>query len=289
MKAADYATKHAKGGSRGKCARFVNDSMRAQGIKIWGHGRDVAKNLLKRNDFEQVEYNENYVPQIGDIMSMPSSSKSKHNYGHVAIWNGYRWVSDFVQQKTRGNTAAPNDAYFADIKSGKIKPTIARMKATRKSSEVASKGMMAAAAVPVQNRGQQNFRNKNFTKEKAESIARVAKNIGVDPNDLAAVISFETGGTFNPNIRNPKSSATGLIQFMAGSGGKKGLYYGMTRDQFGRLSFDELMKYVERYFKERGFDGKRKRDVADTYTAVTGYGYRKGSKAYELNSVWDSK
>ena len=76
---------------------------------------------------------------------------------------------------------------------------------------------------------------------------------------------------------------------MAGSGGKKGLYYGMTRDQFGRLSFDEEMKYVERYFKERGFDGKRKRDVADTYTAVTGYGYKERSKAYELNSVWDSK
>ncbi|MCO6514298.1 MAG: hypothetical protein J6589_07515 [Snodgrassella sp.] len=147
------------------------------------------------------------------------------------------------------------------------------------------------ANLPVRTGGkvaQQNFRNKNFTKEKAESIARVAKNIGVDPNDLAAVISFETGGTFNPNIRNPKSSATGLIQFMAGSGGKKGLYYGMTRDQFGGLSFDEQMKYVERYFKERGFDGKRKRDIADTYTAVTGYGYKRGSKAYELNKVWDS-
>ena len=154
VKAANYATKHAKGRSTGKCARFVNDSLRAQGIKIWGHGKDVAKNLLKRNDFEQVEYNENYVPQIGDIMSMPSSSKSKHNYGHVAIWNGYRWVSDFVQQKTRGNTAAPNDAYFADIKSGKIKPTIARMKSTRKSSEVVSKPLMTAAAAPVQNTGQ---------------------------------------------------------------------------------------------------------------------------------------
>ena len=38
-------------------------------LKFGGHGKDVAKNLLKRNDFEQVEYNENYVPQIGDIMS----------------------------------------------------------------------------------------------------------------------------------------------------------------------------------------------------------------------------
>ena len=290
--AAQYATVHAKSGSTGKCARFVNNALRAQGIKIWGHGKDVAGNLLRRGDFEQVVYDSNYVPQIGDIMSMPSSSKSNHNYGHVAIWNGYQWVSDF-RQRARGNTAAPSDAYLADIRSGRIKPTIARMKSTGgATSGIASAVTHGAAAAtsttPVAFKATQNFSNKNFTKEKAESIARVAKNIGVDPNDLAAVISFETGGTFNPNARNPKSSATGLIQFMAGSGGKKGLYYGMTRDQFGGLSFDEQMKYVERYFRERGFDGRRKRDVADTYTAVTGYGYREGSKAYELNSKWDS-
>lgn len=127
--AAQYATVHAKSGSTGKCALFVNNALRAQGIKIWGHGKDVAGNLLKRGDFDQVVYDSNYVPQIGDIMSMPSSSKSKHNYGHVAIWNGYQWVSDF-RQRARGNTAAPSDAYFADIKSGRIKPTIARMKST---------------------------------------------------------------------------------------------------------------------------------------------------------------
>ncbi len=286
-KAADYATKHALPRSNKDCAKYVNRSFRAQGINVWGHGEDVAKNLIATGKFQSIAYNDKYIAQKGDVMSIPSIAG--HPHGHAAIFNGEYWVSDYIQTKKRGNTAAPGDDYFAAIKAGKITPVIARMKATRESSEVVSKGRMTAAAAPVQNTGQQNFRNKNFTKEKAESIARVAKNIGVDPNDLAAVISFETGGTFNPNIRNPNSSATGLIQFMAGSGGKKGLYYGMTRDQFGRLSFDEQMKYVERYFKERGFDGKRKRDVADTYTAVTGYGYRKGSKAYELNSVWDSK
>ena len=135
---------------------------------------------------------------------------------------------------------------------------------------------------------QASFKNKHFTKEKAESIARVANQIGVDPNDLAAVISFETAGTFSPSVKNPKSSATGLIQFMSGTGGTKGKYYGMSRDQFSSLSFDEQMQYVKKYFQERGFNGKKKRDVADTYTAVTGYGYKRGSKAYQLNKVWDS-
>lgn len=138
----------------------------------------------------------------------------------------------------------------------------------------------------------QKYSSKAFTPEKATVISRVAKNIGVNPNDLAAVISFETGGTFDPSIRNKNSSATGLIQFMEGSGGTKGQYYGMSRDKFGLLSFGEQMKYVERYFKERssnfraGNEGKN--TVGDVYGAVTGWGYKAGTKAYELNKVWDS-
>lgn len=124
--------------------------------------------------------------------------------------------------------------------------------------------------------------------DKQNSISRVAKNIGVDPNDLASIISFETSGTFNPNIRNPRSSATGLIQFMSGTGGTAGKYYGMTRDQFGALSFDEQMNYVEKYYKARGFNGQKKRSLADAYTAVSGYGYKRGSKAYKLNEKWDT-
>lgn len=141
----------------------------------------------------------------------------------------------------------------------------------------------------------------NFNLDKAASIARVARNIGVNPNDLAAVISFETGGTFSPSAKNPLSSATGLIQFMKGSGGTKGKYYGMSREKFGSLSFDEQMNYVEKYFKDRdkrfraGNEGKN--TVADVYTAVTGYGYKdvpkynkKGNRIdpYFLNRVWDS-
>ncbi|MDT1857141.1 hypothetical protein FPK33_19840, partial [Acinetobacter baumannii] len=89
----------------------------------------------------------------------------------------------------------------------------------------------------------QKYKSKNFTSNKAKTIEAVAKSIGVDPNDLAAVISFETAGTFSPSAKNPKSSATGLIQFMEGSGGTKGKYYGMSRKKFASLSFDEQMVY----------------------------------------------
>lgn len=143
----------------------------------------------------------------------------------------------------------------------------------------------------------QKYSSKAFTPEKAASIARVAKNIGVNPDDLAAVISFETGGTFSPNARNKGSSATGLIQFMGKGATKRGgynngKYYGMSRDQFGALSFDEQMNFVEKYFKERssrfraGNEGKN--TTGDVYGAVTGYGYKRGSEAYRLNQVWDS-
>lgn len=136
------------------------------------------------------------------------------------------------------------------------------------------------------------FSSKAFTPDKAASIARVAKNIGVNPNDLASVISFETGGTFSPSAKNSKSSATGLIQFMSGSGGTKGQYYGMSRDKFASLSFDQQMNYVEKYFKERSTrfraGNESQNTVGDVYGAVTGYGYKRGTQAYELNKVWDS-
>lgn len=125
---------------------------------------------------------------------------------------------------------------------------------------------------------------KGVSKEKLKSIAAVAERIGVDPNHLAAVISFETSGTFNPAIKNKDSSATGLIQFMEKTA--KGL--GTTTADLRRMSFDEQMLYVEKYFKQRGFKKGKAQTLGDVYGAVTGYGYKRGTEAYERNKVWDS-
>lgn len=127
---------------------------------------------------------------------------------------------------------------------------------------------------------------RGFSADKAKVIERVAAEIGMEPNDLAQIISFETGGTFDTNARNPKSSATGLIQKMKDPDGN---YYGKTRDELGAMSFeDQMEKVVKRYFQERGFSDGRTHSLADGYEAVAGSGYKKGSQAYELNKVWDA-
>lgn len=129
-----------------------------------------------------------------------------------------------------------------------------------------------------------------------KSILWGANELGINPNYLASVISFETGKTFSTNARHPKTSATGLIQFMEDADGKyDGKYYGMTRNQFGALPPMEQMEYVVKFLRMKGV--KPNASLGKIYDAVTGTGYKdipkynkKGERvdAYHLNRVWDA-
>ena len=46
----------------------------------------------------------------------------------------------------------------------------------------------------------------------AQIISEAARRIGTKPEWLDALINFETGGTYSTTIKNPRSSAIGLIQ-----------------------------------------------------------------------------
>lgn len=48
--------------------------------------------------------------------------------------------------------------------------------------------------------------------ERKEIIADIAGKLNVNPSWLDALINFETAGTYSPTIKNPNSSARGLIQ-----------------------------------------------------------------------------
>lgn len=173
------------------------------------------------------------------------------------------------------DTALGMDAGASGTISGSVKNGVAWLK-----NELA--GWVGSPESQSSNSGS----GRGFSADKARSIERVAAEIGMEPNDLAQIISFETGGTFDTNARNPKSSATGLIQKMKDPDGN---YYGHTRDELGAMSFDDQMeKVVKRYFQERGFSDGRTHSLADGYEAVAGSGYKKGSQAYDLNKVWDA-
>ncbi len=91
-------------------------------------------------------------------------------------------------------------------------------------------------------------------------LVQVSNALGINPDWLATVISFES--KFDPNARNPQSGATGLIQFM----GSTAHSLGTTLDELAAMSDVQQLDYVYRYFKD--IVGRRMRNLDDVYLAV---------------------
>jgi len=122
-------------------------------------------------------------------------------------------------------------------------------------------------------------------------LVRVSDRLGVDPSALAAVISFETGGTFSASIRNPHSSAVGLIQFMEQTAER----LGTSTDVLAAMSAIEQLAYVETYLRLAA-GGRLLFSPTDLYMAVfapsaigrpDGWPIPYSGKAYEQNSALD--
>jgi hypothetical protein len=76
-----------------------------------------------------------------------------------------------------------------------------------------------------------------------------------------AAIAFETGRTFSASVRNPRSSAVGLIQFMRATATN----LGTSTDALARMSAEEQLTYVERYFRPYA---SRIASLEDLYLAI---------------------
>ncbi len=75
-------------------------------------------------------------------------------------------------------------------------------------------------------------------------LLEVSNDLGIDPNYIMACIALETGKTFRTDIKNPGSSATGLIQFMRVTAEE----LGTTTAQLRRMDHVQQMEYVKKYF-----------------------------------------
>ena len=87
----------------------------------------------------------------------------------------------------------------------------------------------------------------------------VAKRFGIDPSDVAAVMSYETGGTFSPTIMGGTGGQyMGLIQF----GPEERRKYGVTKTS----SPEQWTKAIGDFLEDRGF--KRGMGMLDLYSTI---------------------
>lgn len=102
-----------------------------------------------------------------------------------------------------------------------------------------------------------------LTPTELQELVAVADRRGLNPSYLAGTISFETGGTFSPSMRNKWSGAMGLIQFMP----KTAKHYGTTTDDLAHMTVNQQLAYVELHYAEVD-PNKRIKSLEDHYLAV---------------------
>lgn len=98
-KAVEYVNNNAEPKSLGKCAKYVRLAINAGGItNIFGHATEYYDtDKLVKYGFTKIGTNLDSISiKKGDIAAF--GSVKGHPYGHVAMWNGTQWVSDFKQK-----------------------------------------------------------------------------------------------------------------------------------------------------------------------------------------------
>lgn len=95
--AAARAAQAAHSSSIGRCARYVRKALQAAGYSFTPNAsayQYATRGTLADAGF--VKVSNNTQPQVGDVVVYNRSSKHKH--GHIQIFDGNTWVSDFRQR-----------------------------------------------------------------------------------------------------------------------------------------------------------------------------------------------
>lgn len=104
--------------------------------------------------------------------------------------------------------------------------------------------------------------------EIVRGITETADELGMSPEDLATIISYETGGTFNPSQRGPRTQwgqHRGFIQFGEPQARQHGVDWNdPVRSQLGRDGA------IVRYYRAHGW--KPGMDFLDAYSVVNAGG-----------------
>lgn len=96
--AAAHASRAAGSRSRssGYCARYVRQALQAAGYQFTPNAsayQYASRGTLAQAGFSKISNNSR--PQVGDVVVFDRTSRYPH--GHIQIWDGKNWVSDFRQ------------------------------------------------------------------------------------------------------------------------------------------------------------------------------------------------
>lgn len=94
-KATNPLSEHAFSHSHNCCAWFVMRAMQSGGcpaiiLPAWAY-----RYYLPIIGWEEININSS-IPQKGDVSIFPYTKN--HIFGHIAMWNGEQWISDFKQK-----------------------------------------------------------------------------------------------------------------------------------------------------------------------------------------------
>lgn len=95
--AVEYLLKHAEPKSRSLCALYVRRAIEAGGCPTFGQPASACAydSFLPDLGFNEVPQ-DGYIPQMGDIVVF--SAIEGHKHGHICMYDGGGWVSDFRQR-----------------------------------------------------------------------------------------------------------------------------------------------------------------------------------------------
>ena len=101
-----YLTDNAQPKSQHECARYVRLAIQAGGCPTYFHPASAKEydTFLPKLGFKSIPLTD-YRPVKGDIIVIkPPQNQSEHEHGHIAMYNGKKWISDFTQRDMYGGS-----------------------------------------------------------------------------------------------------------------------------------------------------------------------------------------
>lgn len=105
--------------SQGLCATFVKNALQCGGVAYQSCDAKNCGSYLKGAGYNSIANGSvsggvgGFTPQTGDVVIFQPSSGNPHQGGHIEMFDGHQWVSDFKQSTILPNSStAVTDAHY---------------------------------------------------------------------------------------------------------------------------------------------------------------------------------